>query len=77
MAHVLTPVWAIKKPSVELLCQAIKIMSAGPSTVNRFKNYCIPNEMEGREDEEKVRNVGSEHERYNRNGEQSKTGEAE
>jgi hypothetical protein len=77
IAHVLTPVWVIKKPSVELLCQAIMIMSVDPSTVNRFKNYCIPNEMDGREDEEEGRNVGSECEGHNRSSEQSMTGEAE
>jgi hypothetical protein len=54
----------VKKPGVEPLCQWIKTKGSRSlqKTVRVFKKCCICSEMDGMENEEDVRNVGSEHE---------------
>jgi hypothetical protein len=51
------------KPHIKLLCYWIKTHKqiSPEEMVGGFKKYCIYDEMNGREDEEEVGNVGSEH----------------
>jgi hypothetical protein len=62
--HVLAPTRTTKQSSVELLCQWIKTkaMLSLQVEVKEFKKCCTSDKVDGRKNEDKAGNGGSEHE---------------